>query len=304
VKVGGRPVEEDVARVNALLGPLGPGERIRLDANQAWGLEDAARFVQGLTRPEAVEYIEEPCQDPLCLPELFHCTERRVRFALDESLAVPPRPLSELVGMPGLAALVLKPTVLGGLSACLDLDALAAAKGLAAVVSSSFESSIGLCHLTLLGSVLNHPSPSASSAAAAAAAAAAATEDGASGATLHGLATYTAFAEEPMLLRSGFGDLVCPGARSQLVDVLGCQELLDAHVRRGRDGGNGGGGSRSSSPATPDDSSKAGAPERAGMENGHHEEQPTVAAPAAAAAGAATAAAAASSSLSKRQGSP
>ena len=36
-------------------------------------------------------------------------------FALDESLASPPVPLTQLLAMEGLAAVVLKPTILGGL---------------------------------------------------------------------------------------------------------------------------------------------------------------------------------------------
>lgn len=103
------------------------------------------QFVRGLSRPEAVEYIEEPLQDPLDLPELYRQGQRAVRFALDESLADAVNSsggldvgcngrqaqspssakggqegaghsVDQLLALEGLTAVVLKPTMLGGMS--------------------------------------------------------------------------------------------------------------------------------------------------------------------------------------------
>jgi o-succinylbenzoate synthase len=264
VKVGGRPVPEDITRINTMTAALAPGHRLRLDANQSWSLEEVVAFIRGLAQPERIEYLEEPCQDPLTIPELFHLTEQRVTFALDETLASPPRPLSELVGMTGLAALVLKPTVLGGLKVCLDLHALGSAKGLLSVVSSSFESSVGLAHLTVLASVLNSGSG--------------ALRQSKTGGvhTLHGLSTYDVFArEEGEEGREGggegYGRLVTYGSRSVLVDVLGCGELLDGCVKKMKHGGRWRDGGVEDSVGTTtsvgkEEEEEAAAPERAGRE--------------------------------------
>jgi len=276
VKVGGRPVPEDSERINTMTAALAPGHRLRLDANQSWSLEEATAFIRGLSQPERVEYLEEPCQDPLTIPELYHLTEQRIKFALDETLASPPRPLSELVGMVGLAALVLKPTVLGGLNVCLDLHALGSAKGLLSVVSSSFESSVGLAHLTVLASVLNSGSG--------------ALRQSQTGGvhTLHGLSTYDVFAREEEGEEEeegregggeGYGRLVTYGSRSVLVDVLGCGELLDGCVKKMKHDGRWRGGGVEDSvggAASVGKEEEAAAPERAGLEtsNGKRNDSP------------------------------
>jgi o-succinylbenzoate synthase len=64
-----------------------------------------------------IEYIEEPLQDPLLIPDLFRRTRSTVRFALDESLSqAHSGGLDGLLGLDGLTAVVLKPTILGGLN--------------------------------------------------------------------------------------------------------------------------------------------------------------------------------------------
>lgn len=118
--------------------------------------------------------------------------------------------------MAGVRALVLKPTVLGGLKVCLELHALASSKGLQTVVSSSFESSVGLAHLAVLASVTCGSGGGVSH-------------------TLHGLSTYDAFQEEETEAAAGGGEfarLVTCGGRSSMVDVLGCGELLDAAYKK------------------------------------------------------------------------
>lgn len=222
IKVGGRPVKEDVARVNNLTAELTFGHRLRLDANQAWSADEAVSFIRGLSHPEKIEYLEEPCKDPLCIPEVHKQTEQRLRFALDESLACPPLPYIELLSMEGLCALVLKPTVLGGLKQCLALHSLGLTKGLYSVVSSSFESSIGLAHLALLAAVLNSGTDTVRQI------------QTAGVHVLHGLSTYDVFvrsAEEWWGNGGGFSRLVASGSRSVLVDVVGCEELLDGFLK-------------------------------------------------------------------------
>src|SRR5829696_8949434 len=109
LKVGTRAVAEDVSLVRALGEELGPNISLRLDANRAWGYEEAAEFVGGTDRVH-FEYVEEPLADPARLPDLVR--EFGVPVALDESLVG--MEVEELEAF--AVAFVLKPTLLGGLS--------------------------------------------------------------------------------------------------------------------------------------------------------------------------------------------
>jgi len=116
VKVGGATVEDDVNRVNKLVATLTPARvRLRLDANQAWTLDQAAAFIKGLREPDVIEYMEEPLQNPREIPKLWRLCQGAVSFALDESLHDSIYDGMGLFDMEGLVAVVLKPTLLGGM---------------------------------------------------------------------------------------------------------------------------------------------------------------------------------------------
>ena len=145
LKVGGRPVEEDVELVCALCKVLGDDVSVRLDANRAWSFEEALVFARG-TANLRLEYVEEPLADPSGLSYLAR--DYGVPVALDESLA----------GMPALAlrdheyarAVVLKPTLLGGISPTLRLANRARELGIKPVISSAYETGIGILALVAL----------------------------------------------------------------------------------------------------------------------------------------------------------
>ena len=139
LKVGRRAVEEEVDLVRALRRELGPKVRLRVDANRAWGLDEAAAFVRGVTGV-AIEYIEEPLTDPHLLPDLVARYEASV--ALDESLK--DLTVEELGRHKYARAVILKPTLLGGLVPTLRMADRAMALGMTPVLSASFETGIGL----------------------------------------------------------------------------------------------------------------------------------------------------------------
>ena len=109
----------------------------RLDANRAWGFEEALAFAEEISGVR-VAYVEEPLADPGRLAELAGA--RGLPVALDESL-VGMAP-GELGRHPYAAAVVLKPTLLGGVSRTLRLAEEAKAMGAAPVVSSSYEAGV------------------------------------------------------------------------------------------------------------------------------------------------------------------
>ena len=145
LKVGRREVLEDAGIVRRVGGILGEGVSLRLDANRAWGFEEALEFAWGISGTR-VEYVEEPLAAPARLAELAR--EWGLPVALDESL-VGMKP--EDLGRHAYArAVVLKPTLLGGVSRAFRLAEEAKALGMAPVLSSSYEGGVGIGALVAL----------------------------------------------------------------------------------------------------------------------------------------------------------
>lgn len=146
LKVGGAPADA-AARVHAVANVLGSAS-LRLDANGAWSLADALAFARAVDGV-AIEYLEEPLSDPSQLSALARDTT--IAWALDESL-------HQAVDQPALAAAlggaVVKPT----LGPDLVEWAVRALSGDdrtgSVVVSSTFESGVGMRHLVALAAAL------------------------------------------------------------------------------------------------------------------------------------------------------
>jgi len=116
-----------------------PAARLRIDANRAWPRDGVIARMMALANLP-IDFIEEPCVDAHeLLGWPLPC-----RIALDESLVeLPPDVLARALQSPQLAALVLKPTLLGGFSRCLALAADAHRHGVAPIVSHALEGPIG-----------------------------------------------------------------------------------------------------------------------------------------------------------------
>lgn len=150
VKVGGRgsSLADDRTRVEATAAAVtalgGDRARVRVDANGAWGVDEAIHAISELERGaragglDGLEYVEQPCAS---IEELAQVRRRvSVPIAADESVRVPTDPLA-VVRMGAADVLVVKVAPLGGVRACLSL---ASDAGLPVVVSSAMETSVGL----------------------------------------------------------------------------------------------------------------------------------------------------------------
>ena len=136
IKLG---ADDDLDRVIAIA-RAAPGATLRIDANRSWPRGEVAARLAALA-PLRVEYVEEPCRDA---HELLRSGPLAGKLALDESLSeLALEDLRAALGSPGLAAVILKPTLLGGLSVALELAALARRAGVAAVASHALEGPIG-----------------------------------------------------------------------------------------------------------------------------------------------------------------
>lgn len=133
----GEGAEEE--RVAAVRGVLGPGGRIRVDANGAWDVDTAVARIRALDRAAGgLEYVEQPC----ATLEQLAAVRRRVEVpvAADESIRRAEDPLR--VALAGAADLVvLKAAPLSGVARALEV---ARACGLPVVVSSALDTSVGI----------------------------------------------------------------------------------------------------------------------------------------------------------------
>lgn len=143
VKVGLYEAVRDGMIVNVLLEAL-PDLRLRLDANRSWTrakAEGFAKYVNPALR-DRIAFLEEPCKTRAESRDFALATG--IAIAWDESV----REAGFVVqAEPGVAAIVIKPTLVGSLSRCQALVEQAHAAGLTAVISSSLESSLGLTQL-------------------------------------------------------------------------------------------------------------------------------------------------------------
>lgn len=145
LKVGARSVEEEAELVRALSEALGSGMSLRLDANRAWSFKEAETFARSVADVR-LEYVEEPLADPAGLPYLASTCGLPV--ALDESLVdTEPEALED---RRYARAVVLKPTLLGGVSRTLRFARAASRFGMRPVLSSAYESGVGTSALVAL----------------------------------------------------------------------------------------------------------------------------------------------------------
>lgn len=139
LKVGDRNIALDVKKVQDLRAVIGKDGLIRLDGNRVWSLSEAILFAQ-LAGPGQIEFIEEPLSDAGKLNEFYEAAHMPI--ALDENLGA--------VMGEGVKAYVIKPMVLGGIVNALDWIEKAHGSGKKAVISSAFESPVGLSVLKAL----------------------------------------------------------------------------------------------------------------------------------------------------------
>ncbi|OKL48711.1 o-succinylbenzoate synthase [Boudabousia marimammalium] len=129
----------DCARLEAVRDALGPGGKIRVDANQAWD-EDAA--VSAIAQLDAVagglEYVEQPCETV----EELAAVRRRVQvpIAADESVRRASDPL-RVARAEAADVMIVKMQPLGGVRAAAQI---CEQLGLPAVVSSALDSGVGI----------------------------------------------------------------------------------------------------------------------------------------------------------------
>lgn len=141
-------------RVRAVRRAVGPAIRLRLDVNGAWaGQPEAIEAIEAIA-PFDLEYIEQPLSPELG-PGALAALRRAVSvpLAADESLTDPEAALA-LLQAGAADVLVVKPARVGGLRQARRIADLAAASGVPVVVSTLFETGIGVAAALQLAATL------------------------------------------------------------------------------------------------------------------------------------------------------
>jgi len=143
----GQTLDDDVERLEAVRDALGPDGRVRVDANGAWGVDEAVVAIRRLDR-FALEYVEQPCPS---VEELAQVRRRvDVPIAADESIRRAEDPL-RVAALDAADVAVLKVQPLGGVRSCLDI---AERIAMPVVVSSALETSVGIAAGVALAAAL------------------------------------------------------------------------------------------------------------------------------------------------------
>jgi len=143
LKVGwGVSVREEVERVAAVRDAIGPAMHLRLDANEAWNLEEAIAVLSQCV-PYDIQYVEQPLKAhnlagmralrqaipiPIAADEALHSLESAHRVLDNEAADI----------------LVIKPQLAGGLRVGQQIIQAATEQGVRSVITSTIEAGIGL----------------------------------------------------------------------------------------------------------------------------------------------------------------
>ena len=140
LKVGTRPLADEIKQLRQLTRSVPPQLTLRLDANRAWSFADASRFIIACA-DLPVEGLEEPLAAPDA--EALAKLQAGIPFplAIDESTQLLD---SDFFRHPPVRRLVIKPARQGGLLASIEQALRARACGLEIIVTSSLESACGL----------------------------------------------------------------------------------------------------------------------------------------------------------------
>jgi L-alanine-DL-glutamate epimerase-like enolase superfamily enzyme len=127
---------DDAGRVAAVRAAAGPEMALRLDANGAWGVEEAVRAIDALS-PAGLELVEEPTHGLQAVREV---RERvAVRVAIDETAAE-----HGALGAGVADAVCLKISRCGGISGLIAAAALVRASGAEVYLASTLDGPLGV----------------------------------------------------------------------------------------------------------------------------------------------------------------
>ncbi|MEM7175148.1 MAG: o-succinylbenzoate synthase [Chlamydiota bacterium] len=147
LKLTALALQEAHAVIDAALSSL-TQTKIRIDANQSWTLSEALSIAAKIPLSQ-LDYYEEPLRHFTASYSFPYPT------AYDETARQ--QPLDRLIANPYLKAIVVKPTLSGGLTQLSPIAAFCRKKSIDFILSSSYESELGLMQIAKLCNYLQLP---------------------------------------------------------------------------------------------------------------------------------------------------
>jgi len=160
LKIGMAPsLDEERRRVGAVRDAIGPGVRLRLDANGAWSEREAIETITALEE-FGIEFIEQPVP-PGDIAALKRVAEAvSIAIAADESVT-DAASAREIIAAGAAGIIVIKPIKLGGITPSVRLVEVARAAGVRVAVTTSIDSGIGVAAALQVAAVLPPGAPAA-----------------------------------------------------------------------------------------------------------------------------------------------
>jgi o-succinylbenzoate synthase len=153
MKVGPeRDAGELVERVATVRSAVGPAVRLRLDANGAWDVATAGARIKVIA-PYDIEYVEQPVAAGSAHELATIRKAAPVRIGADESVCCL-EAARELIEAEAADVLVVKPARVGGPTAAREIAVVAAAVGVPVVLSTLFETGVGIAAALFSASVV------------------------------------------------------------------------------------------------------------------------------------------------------
>jgi O-succinylbenzoate synthase len=141
----GENLKEDIIKVQAVVTEMNGQALLHVDVNQRWTINQAIQFTDEVGIA-VIEYIEEPFEKAESIPEFVNKTT--VPVAMDESLSG--LHFDDIKSIEGVDYLVLKPSFIGSIEKTYALIQESKRLALTPVISSLFESGIGILTLANL----------------------------------------------------------------------------------------------------------------------------------------------------------
>jgi len=150
VKIGFADIEDDDRMISALRHAVGPGVNIRLDVNGAWEKKNAINNLKRLEHLD-IQFVEEPVSGIAALTEVRSASP--IPIAADET-AVSLEDVTAIIAAGAADIIVLKPSAVGGIVVAADIASRVRSAGLGLLITSLFESAVGVSHAAHLSSAI------------------------------------------------------------------------------------------------------------------------------------------------------
>lgn len=144
-------------RVESVRDALGPSVKLRLDANGAWTAAQAIDTIRELSR-FGLEFVEQPVAAGNLREMARVRAATGVRIAADEDVTSP-ESARQVLSAGAADLLVLKPMVIGGLRAAMEIAAMAKDAGAGVIVTTTIDSGIGTAAALHLAAALPDDTP-------------------------------------------------------------------------------------------------------------------------------------------------